>query len=88
MFVKYLIRDNHLDFNNVLHFVPTVLFVQLQKDKWHPGFNGEMKRWYLNHGVGAYREKDYGEGETDTIQFGFRAGLEDRKLETGWNKDE
>jgi hypothetical protein len=46
-----------------------------------------MKKWYLNHGVGAYKEKNYADGEIDSIQFGFRSG-DDRVLETGWKKDD
>jgi len=39
----------------------------------------------LNHGTGAYKEKDYGELESDDVLFGYRLGLEDRKLDSGWD---
>lgn len=88
VYVKFVTREHHLDFNNVLNFVPTIMYVQMSKDKWHGGYNGMLKYWYLNGGKGSYREKDYGEGESDELTFGYAAGLDDREFTKEWEFEE
>lgn len=60
----------------------------MQKDKWHPGFSGEIKYWYLNHGEGAFRQDNFGELESDDVLYGFRLGVEDSKPSKGWEHKE
>jgi len=60
----------------------------MSKDAWHGGFNGMMKYWYLNHGEGTYRTKDYGEGETDELTFGYSPALTDREMTKEWEFEE
>lgn len=60
----------------------------MTRDKWHGGYNGWLKYWYLNSGKGSYTENNYGEGETDKITFGYSAGLDDREFTKEWEFEE
>jgi hypothetical protein len=60
----------------------------MNNDKWHMGFNGMMKSWYLNFGEGSFKTKDYGDGETDDIHFGYTLGTEGVEHLDGWEPEE
>lgn len=86
-YIKYTTREHHLEWT-VNHYAPTIFTMLIQKDKWHPGINGFMKQWYLNSGEGAYRLKEYDDGETEKITFGYGAGLKPYKQTKEWKPED
>lgn len=77
--MRFLLRDNKATFSNIIHFKPTVFTFYLQKDKWHPGFNGMMAKWALNFGDGAFKTDNFWEGEAKDINFAYKDGSTSQK---------
>jgi hypothetical protein len=71
---------------NVQHFAPTILTVINGKDAVYPSFAGYKRLWYLNHGEGSYRLKDY-EDDGD-LTFGYEKGLIPKKHVEEWDAEE
>lgn len=42
--------------SNVFHMKSEEMTLQLGKDEFHKGFNGELKDWNFGYGPGTYRK--------------------------------
>ena len=47
-----------------------------------------MENWVLNSGQGAYREKNFGEGEQKQLHFGFEFGKIERQFTREWKQED
>ncbi|CAD8056652.1 unnamed protein product [Paramecium sonneborni] len=68
--------------DQIYHYQLHGIYINLQKDEYDPGFNGQLKRWTFNYGNGAYQENGFEDDQILQAQIGLIDFIYLNKTET------